>query len=399
VEWKRTRTYLLPQCVSESESPESRRTAGWAQARPVSMILIWTADGGPLQYVGLVFFLIQVAAPQLLSFSIRADGTIELSNGLLITCALAFLLMVFCICKYAQFIGEWYWGWVGDQVSQQQRQPVGVDAGGNSSRGAAAGTGTREDPIVIDGDDPGNNNGAASQGGVDPASGGAATSPPRTLGSIWRNLSATLSPGHFILALGLALPLALTTPLLISELSSQGVGTGSLFSNGVLHITSLALIAHGCMAIAAYRVMRGFSLNGVPDYPGNRRLRRRKLTVAEIADIVRKVPVEEFVSEDDYGSCSVTKLKRMLANRCKSQASEHCVERDDLIREIKKARHFHSECSICAEEFVEGDVLRVTKCQHEFHLHCFDKWVYTFATPSRPRTNPTCPFCKSEITA
>lgn len=362
------------------------------------MILIWTADGGPLQYAGLVFFLIQFAAPQLLSFSIRHDGTIELSHGLLIACGLAFVLMVFCILKYAQFIGEW----IGDQVSQQQS--VGVDAGGNSSRDTAAGVGTREDPIVIDDDDPGNNsdqasnNGAASQGGGNPAPGTAATSPPRTLGSIWRNLSASLSPVHFMLALGLALPLAMTTPLLISELSSHGVGTESLFSNGVLHITSLALIAHGCMAIAAYRVMRGFTLNGVPDYPGNRRL-RRKLTVAEIADIVRKVPVEEFVSENDYGSCSVTKLKRMLANRRRSQESEHCLERDDLIREIQKARHFHSECSICAEEFVEGDVLRVTKCQHEFHLHCFDKWIYTFATPSRPRTNPTCPFCKSEITA
>ena len=361
------------------------------------MILVFSADGGPLQYVGLVFFLIQVAAPQLLSFSIRADGFIELSHGLLLACGLAFIIMVFCIWKYAQFIVEW----IGDQASQQQQQSVGVDAGGNSSRDTAAGT--REDPIVIDDDATGSsdqtsNNGVASQAGGESASGTSATSPQRTLGSIWRNLSATLSPVHFMLALGLALPMAMTTPLLISELSGQGVGTESLFSNGFLHITSLALIAHGCMAIAAYRVMRGFTLNGVPDYPGNRRL-RRKLTVADIADIVRKVPVEEFVSENDYESCSVTKLKRMLANRCKSQASEHCVERDDLIREIQKARHFHSECSICAEQFVEGDVLRVTKCQHEFHLHCFDRWIYTFATPSRPRTNPTCPFCKSEITA
>lgn len=46
----------------------------------------------------------------------------------------------------------------------------------------------------------------------------------------------------------------------------------------------------------------------------------------------------------------------------------------------------HGKCS--------SDALRVLPCQHEYHLHCFDRWVYTFATDSRPRTEPTCPLCK-----
>jgi hypothetical protein len=39
--------------------------------------------------------------------------------------------------------------------------------------------------------------------------------------------------------------------------------------------------------------------------------------VSEIADILRKVPVEEFVSNEEFrsGECSVTRMKRMTTNR------------------------------------------------------------------------------------
>jgi hypothetical protein len=44
------------------------------------------------------------------------------------------------------------------------------------------------------------------------------------------------------------------------------------------------------------------------------------------------------------------------------------------------------------------DALRVLPCQHEFHLHCFDRWVYTFATETRADTEPSCPLCKASLT-
>lgn len=71
---------------------------------------------------------------------------------------------------------------------------------------------------------------------------------------------------------------------------------------------------------------------------------------------VRKVPVEEFVSEDDVrnGDCSIARMKRMLCNRGASEAAERCLERCDLVREVEKNRNFNEECAICAEEYVEG---------------------------------------------
>jgi hypothetical protein len=79
------------------------------------------------------------------------------------------------------------------------------------------------------------------------------------------------------------------------------------------------------MAFAAYRVLRDVLAGGdnVFTYPGNQRgggggsrRRRRKLTVSEIADILRKVPVEEFVFKEEFrsGECSVTRMKRLMTN-------------------------------------------------------------------------------------
>ena len=71
---------------------------------------------------------------------------------------------------------------------------------------------------------------------------------------------------------------------------------------------------------------------------------------------VRKVPVEEFVSEENVrtGDCSVARMKRMMSNRGAADVAAKCVERDDLVRELEGIRNFNEECAICAEEYVEG---------------------------------------------
>lgn len=87
-------------------------------------------------------------------------------------------------------------------------------------------------------------------------------------------------------------------------------------------------------------------------------------------------------------------------NRGAFDALNKCIDRTDLLHEVEKVRKFNEECAVCAEQYEEGDALRVLKCQHEFHLHCFDRWVYTFATDSRRGNNkPSCPLCKTELCA
>ena len=85
------------------------------------------------------------------------------------------------------------------------------------------------------------------------------------------------------------------------------------------------------------------------------------MTVTDIADIVRKVPVEEYcdlrlqgLEGVDVRECSTARLKRMLVNRGASEMAQRCIEKDELVREVRKVRNFNSECAICAEDYVEG---------------------------------------------
>jgi len=290
-------------------------------------------------------------------------------------------------------IGAFWVVWDWQSLDDEEN---GVDDGGNEAAAAEAEavdaapapSGSAANPVVIDDNDDDDNF-------------------LTRVGRRIHSLLLSFSPTHLMLALGFILPLAMTVPLLLNGLRKEGL-SGMLVDtwadSGVIQITVLAIIAHSMMAIAAYRVLRDvLDGEGVAPYPGNqrggRRRRGRKLTVSEIADVVRKVPAEEFVPEEDVrtGACSVARMKRMLVNRGAPDAAERCIEKDDLAREVEKARNFNQECPICAEEYAEGDVLRVTHCGHEFHLHCFDKWIYTFSTDSRPATHPTCPLCKGSI--
>jgi hypothetical protein len=147
-----------------------------------------------------------------------------------------------------------------------------------------------------------------------------------------------------------------------TEGSEGGGGMTFTYNVGFIQLVLVAMGAHVLMAFAAYRVLRDVLAGGdnVFTYPGNlrgsgggsSRRRRRKLTVSEIADIVRKVPVEEFVSNEDLrsGECSVTRMKRMMTNRGATEIAAKCIERDDLVCELEKIRKFNDECSICAEE-------------------------------------------------
>jgi len=47
-----------------------------------------------------------------------------------------------------------------------------------------------------------------------------------------------------------------------------------------------------------------------------------------------------------------------------------------------------SQCSVCLEQFKEGEELRMLPCMHRYHRGCIDRWL------SR---SPACPVCKHEI--
>lgn len=42
------------------------------------------------------------------------------------------------------------------------------------------------------------------------------------------------------------------------------------------------------------------------------------------------------------------------------------------------------ECTVCMDEYEEGDLLRALPCGHLFHCKCIDRWL---------SSHSTCPMC------
>ncbi|KAF7669282.1 hypothetical protein LDENG_00203070 [Lucifuga dentata] len=81
--------------------------------------------------------------------------------------------------------------------------------------------------------------------------------------------------------------------------------------------------------------------------------------------------------EDDEHPRGLTKEQiDNLATRTYGQAS--------LEGEVGRA------CSVCINEYAQGNKLRQLPCSHEFHIHCIDRWL---------SENNTCPICRQPILA
>lgn len=52
---------------------------------------------------------------------------------------------------------------------------------------------------------------------------------------------------------------------------------------------------------------------------------------------------------------------------------------------------FNAMCSICLEEYEEGEMLRMLPCHHMFHTECIVPWL--------TERFPNCPLCKAHVTA
>jgi len=63
-----------------------------------------------------------------------------------------------------------------------------------------------------------------------------------------------------------------------------------------------------------------------------------------------------------------------------------------LVHEVSAAERAsgaaQNQCSICLEQFKEGEELRMLPCMHRYHRGCIDRWL---------ARSPACPVCKHEI--
>jgi hypothetical protein len=51
-----------------------------------------------------------------------------------------------------------------------------------------------------------------------------------------------------------------------------------------------------------------------------------------------------------------------------SRSRNQPVQREELLR-----------CSVCTEDFVDADNVRILPCGHIYHRHCIDPWLLDYA--------------------
>ncbi|RHY62268.1 hypothetical protein DYB34_013248 [Aphanomyces astaci] len=106
---------------------------------------------------------------------------------------------------------------------------------------------------------------------------------------------------------------------------------------------------------------------------------------------ISRLPTEEFKAPS---TCSVHEIKQRLVLR--GVAHAQVIEKEELVRLLHNFRGGPTaSCCICCEDYAAGDVLRIlSKCKHDFHLECLDKWALTLANSTRA---PSCPLCNQEL--
>ena len=73
----------------------------------------------------------------------------------------------------------------------------------------------------------------------------------------------------------------------------------------------------------------------------------------------------------------------------------HLVEKHELLKAlIESDSTSNRTCSICCEDYISGDVLKILPCRHKYHHECIEKWVTMSSQSTRV---PTCPYCNASL--
>ena len=120
---------------------------------------------------------------------------------------------------------------------------------------------------------------------------------------------------------------------------------------------------------------------------------RPRHTFDQVVHALQALPLETVESEDTLKHLSVHELKERLKHSGIDSSS--CLEKQELVEKLLEVGGSSgSTCSICCDDYVPGDVLRILPCKHRYHLECVDRWFLSSTDYSRP---PACPMCNHEL--
>ncbi|KAL7462936.1 hypothetical protein ACHAXS_003310 [Conticribra weissflogii] len=135
------------------------------------------------------------------------------------------------------------------------------------------------------------------------------------------------------------------------------------------------------------------------------------LTNDDIKSVMRTIPREKFVHEQEMHKCKVPCLEEMIQHRRNNFKIADIYgsgeqRKQELLMTLRRLRNFNESCCICLSTFENGDYIRILPgCRHEFHDGCINQWAHTFACNDRryygqnrgKPGRPTCPLCNAHF--
>lgn len=120
------------------------------------------------------------------------------------------------------------------------------------------------------------------------------------------------------------------------------------------------------------------------------RRRRSERNVQKLKELRSEI----YESIDDLKALSIHDLKLRLRRR--QVPSEGIVEKCDLVYALLASDNTTSKsCSICFNDYVSGEHLKVLPCGHKYHKECIDQWFRT--AMNYADAPPKCPYCNTSI--
>lgn len=110
------------------------------------------------------------------------------------------------------------------------------------------------------------------------------------------------------------------------------------------------------------------------DGDGNRRVTRsHSERLAAAAEALNQLPLETFFTVDDLMRKPAAELRALAKQR--GVDCGRVAEKAALAAAIAAGANSSGDaCSVCCEDYASGDVLRVLRCGHRYHLECIDRW-------------------------
>ncbi|CAG9537967.1 unnamed protein product [Cercopithifilaria johnstoni] len=102
---------------------------------------------------------------------------------------------------------------------------------------------------------------------------------------------------------------------------------------------------------------------------------------------VNKMEIRKFEKNGNFGVNNGNKLHKKRSLLCLPSKRRYLPVFGSLTS-VARSYNGQERCSICLEEYKEGQELRVLFCGHEFHPKCVDPWLIS---------NRRCPLCQYDV--